>query len=90
MDKKNVLMSTAIAGVMALGLHASLAQAADAKPTDQGTCKQTNDCKGKGGCASVDGKNGCAGKNECGGHEFKGTKKQCDDKGGSFTPTAQK
>jgi hypothetical protein len=85
MDKKK-LMSTAIAGVVALGVvmaQNAFAQAAGGEAkSEQGKC--TNSCKGKGDCKTAT-NNTCAGKNDCKGKGMLkngcSSKTECEKKG---------
>jgi len=88
MDKKRV-MTSAIAGVIALGLGfaANAAQAEGKMAEDIGTCTQKHDCKGQSACGSKKhgDKNDCGGKNSCKGeHVFHSTQAKCDEVNGQW------
>lgn len=83
MNKKQ-LITTAVAGVVALGLGLSTQASAQTKPAEaKGTCTEKNACKGHGSCKSS--KHDCKGKNTCASNTVVDvTKKQCDDMKGEW------
>ncbi len=75
-QKKMMMMSTAIAGLMTAGVALSVSNASAAEAT--GHCMGANACKGQSGCA-VKGQNECKGHNNCKGKGFiETTKAQCE------------
>jgi len=92
MKKSNLLMSTAMVGLMLASCSQQTAQASDAEMKEV-MCHGVNSCKGHGECAgkidACNGKNGCeaslkcAGMNSCKGKGLKKlSKKECMAKGG--------
>ncbi len=66
-SRGKVLLASAVAGLLAVGVLAATAQAAEEKG-DQVKCYGANKCKGQGGCAGAG--HSCAGKNACKGQGF--------------------
>jgi len=84
-ERKKLIVSTAVAGLMTLASSASLMAAGKTAPTkaETGQCYGVNSCKGQSACTTA--KNMCAGQNSCKGQGWmKMTKKQCAAKKGSF------
>lgn len=79
MNKKNLLMSAAVAGLCLIGAGCATQNAT----AETGKCYGVNSCKGHGDCG---GKNhSCSGKNSCKGKGFKKLDKtSCATKGGKF------
>ncbi|PIR23001.1 MAG: hypothetical protein COV44_04570 [Deltaproteobacteria bacterium CG11_big_fil_rev_8_21_14_0_20_45_16] len=73
---KDMLISTAVAGLMSLTMSAPVL-AADNAANAKGHCVGANSCKGKGACGGKG--HECAGKNSCKGKGFLDlTKADCD------------
>jgi len=77
MNHKQLLVSAAVAGLLASGAHAANKKAAAGKGSVQ--CVGGNACKGQGECHSADGAS-CKGSNACKGKGWvtKASQAECD------------
>ncbi len=93
MKKRNLLISSAFAGLMLASCSQHTVQASNDAGTQEVKCYGVNSCKGHSDCSgkidACNGKNGCeatskcAGMNSCKGKGIKKlSKKECMDKGG--------
>ncbi|MAF76917.1 MAG: hypothetical protein CME63_09505 [Halobacteriovoraceae bacterium] len=93
MKRRNLLMSTAMAGLMMASCSQQAVGANSDASSKEVMCYGVNACKGHGDCSgkidACNGKNGCeaslkcAGMNSCKGKGLKKlSKKECMDKGG--------
>jgi hypothetical protein len=86
MNTKNLLVTAAVAGMLAVGANAQAKgkKAEGAKKGDKKVeCHGVNECKGHGECHNADGSS-CKGSNECKGKGWVSmTEKECKDKGGT-------
>ena len=97
MNKRQLLISAAVAGILSAGPLVKTAMADEAADS-KGKCQEKNDCHGKGSCTSVvhcgekkeknhckAAQNDCSGKNSCKNHVFSGTKSECDKVKGKWS-----
>ena len=81
-DPKKMLLSAAIAGVIA-GTSGCSTSDQQSSELFMGECHGVNTCKGQGACGGTD--HSCAGQNECRGQGWlKMSKDECNDQGGKF------
>lgn len=73
---QKALLTAVVAGIMAMGGSAGLAQADEHGEGGKYECQGANACKGKGACGGAG--HSCAGKNECKGKGWAETKDKAD------------
>ena len=87
MNKTGILVSAALAGLLATGCSSAQSTAKGTSASASGECHGVNACKGNGECGGKDGSMSwaCAGNNTCKGKGWlKMSKSDCDAKGGQF------